>query len=46
MNFTRPLNSDFQLFSAGSNFIKDNTSKVESTNRYYNLKIKKNEKYT
>lgn len=45
MNFTRPLNSDFQLFSAGSNFIKNNTPKVESTNRHYNLKIKKNEKH-
>lgn len=45
MNFTQSLKSDFQLFPAGSNFIKNNTSKVESTHRYYNLKIKKDEKY-
>ncbi len=45
MNITRSMKGNFQLFPAGSNFSKENTSKVEATNRYYNLKIKKDEKY-
>ncbi len=45
MNFISSSKVNFQLFSAGSNFIKDNTLKVESTNRHYKLKIKKDEKY-
>ena len=45
MNLTHSSKVNFQLFSADSNFIKDSTLKVESTNRHYKLKIKKDEKY-